>query len=77
MDALLDLNLFEEYRNEFFSQFDGHALSLDDFVQCWKEMYGTEMHGANTWNQTCTCYIYVLCWDQYGANNGGKELTVK
>ena len=35
------------------------------------------MHGANTWNETCTWYIYVLSWDQHGANNGGKELRVK
>ena len=51
-DALLDLNLFDENHNEFSSWFDSHALSSDDFVQRWKEIYDPEMHGANTRNET-------------------------
>ena len=52
VDALVELNLFEIYYNEFSSQFDGHALSLDDFLQRLEETYSTEMHCAYTWNET-------------------------
>ena len=73
-EALLDLNLFEENHNEFSSWFDGHALSSDDFVQRWKEIYDTEMHGANTRNET---HGTSKSGDQCEENDGSKELTVK
>ena len=72
--ALLDLNLFEENHNEFSSRFDGHTLSSDDFVQRWNEIDDTEMHGANTQNETPGT---SKSGDQCEENNGSKELTVK
>ena len=73
-DALLDLNLFEENHNDLSSQFDGHALSSDDFVKRWKEIYDTDMHGADIGNETPGT---TTSGDQCEENNGSKELTVK
>ena len=73
-DDLLDLNLFEENHNDFSSQFNGHGLSSDDFVKRWKEIYDTEIQGADIWNETPGT---SMSGDQYEGNNSGKELTVK